>query len=1146
MLWDDETDDTTHRIRVEGTSCENCASKIQLALLAIPGVLRAEVSHARKEAVVEGTASLDDLLSAVKDAGFVALPWSEEGEATTVKLRIEGTRCQGSCATKVRNAILSVEGVTSAEVSHARKEAVVEGTASLDDLLSAVKDAGFVALPWKEKNEKQNRSVLFPDESFDFPDLCLGYSSSPSTTKSHVRRRSSMQLKHSTFLIDGMSCGACVKKVENKLQRMYGVRRVQVSLLSGLANVEMSTKVPVEDICISISELGFSSRHLPSQGQGIDKSEDGGGLIELKVPDMINDVTCSPTVRRLLLAMPGVSKVSFSEPHGIMHIHTTSVDPVRPRDAIDAITGLGYSAELQIQEGEKERMLTAQENESQIWKRLFLICLVLMTPIFVSKFIGKSIPAWSMAILTGVIQFYVGRRFYRAAWLSAKHWNFGMDALVVTGTTLSFGYSLLILILGMINPNIASLKGHIFFEASGMLITSISLGKYLEAKAKGKTGRALSLLMELQPHTVILVDNDPEKLKDGGGDRNIDIALVQPGDLLRVVPGAQVPTDGVVVEGSSYVDESMITGEPAVIFRRSGDEVVGGSVNQNGMFLMHASKVGRDTLLSQIMRLVQDAQLNKASIQDHADRAASIFTPVILSLALVTFFLWYIVGLMGRVPEEWMINEGNDPFLFALLFGISTVVVSCPCALGLATPTAVMVGTCVGATNGLLIKGGKALELSDGVTAVVFDKTGTITTGMTVVSDEISFSGEPDNGHHETLALAACAEVGSEHPIGRCIVLAAQNLSIKMVHVTNFVSSPGQGVCCDHPNGKVSVGNRSWMASQNVCIDYNNGEVEKTVSGLEALGKTVVMVALDRRIVGALAVSDKVKSEARSTILALNRLGIDVWMVTGDNHQTAAAVAESVGIPSDSRVLAGVNPDGKAKKVKELQNAGFRVAMVGDGINDSPSLAVADVGIALGTGTQVAMETAQIVLIRNNLNDVVVTLHLSRKVVKRIKLNLMWAFIYNMCGIPMAAGALYPFLQARLPPAFAGLSMTLSSLCVVLSSLSLNLYVKPRISEGGFIVFGDDGVGQKQSNELSSSSISGSGSSSDSSKLGRLKQSVRKLLFMSKGPRNPYRAVKDRLELPPHSVSFDTETEANGSITLLHEITPRTRLGHFV
>ncbi len=774
-------------------------------------------------------------------------------------------------------------------------------------------------------------------------------------------------------------------------------------------------------------------------------------------------------------------------------------------------------------------------------EKAFSISLGLMTPIFVSKLIGKPISPWLMAILTGVIQFYVGHRFYRAAWLSARHWNFGMDALVVTGTTLAFGYSLLILVMSTICPSVMALQGHVFFEASGMLITFISLGKYFEAKAKGKTGRALSLLMELQPHSVILVDSAPKtkKLGDGRGDRNSDIALVQPGDLLRIIPGAQVPTDGVVVEGSSFVDESMITGEPTAVCRSPGDVVVGGSVNQNGMFLMQASKVGRDTFLSQIMRLVQDAQMSKASIQDHADHLASIFTPVILSIALVTFILWYILGLMSKIPEEWMVNEGNDPFLFALLFAISTVVISCPCALGLATPTAVMVGTCVGATNGLLIKGGKALELADGVTTVLFDKTGTITTGMTVLSDEIAFLREPGDGEHETLALAACAEVGSEHPIGRCIVLAAQNLSINMVHVTDFVSSPGQGVCCQHPCGRVSVGNRSWMASQNVHIDYD-GEVEKTVSGLETQGKTVVLVSLDRRIVGALAVSDKVKSESKSTVLALNRLGIDVWMVTGDNHRTAAAVAKSVDIPPN-RVLAGIMPEEKAVKVKELQNAGFRVAMVGDGINDSPSLAMADVGIALGTGTQVAVEAAQIVLIRNNLHDVVVSLDLSRKVVKRIKLNFLWAFIYNLCGIPMAAGALYPVLLTRLPPAFAGLSMTLSSICVVLSSLSLNLYTKPRISEEGFIVTGDVEWQQQPDGELNSSSSSGGA-------LGWLRQFIPKSWFRSTG-RHPYRAVENKLQPPPPLLSPDSETEASSSTSqygLLHEITPRTRLGHFV
>ncbi len=1141
MWHEEESNHITHRIRVGGTSCENCAGKIQLAILAIPGVLRAEVSHARREAVVDGTAGLDDLMSAVKAVGFVALPWSEEREATTVKLRIDGTRCQGSCAAKVQNALLSVQGVTSAEVSHARREAVVDGTASLDDLMSAVKAVGFVALPWGEKENKKNeKSVYFVEETFIFPDLPENCISSPTSTSSHLRRRSSRILR-STFLIDGMSCGACVNKVEKKLQEKDGVSGVQVSLLSGLANVDMSSTVSVHDICKSISELGFSAKHMPLQSQGSDLSDGYCGLIELKVPDLITDVTCGPTVERRLQSMPGVSKVSVLERYGIVNINTMPIEPLGPRDAIDAITSLGYSAELKIQEGAKGKMLAAQENESKMWKRLFLISLVLMTPMFISKLIRKPISPWWMAIFTSIIQFYVGGRFYRAAWLSAKHWNFGMDALVVMGTTLSYGYSLSVLIANTINPSQFQLKGHIFFEASSMLITFISLGKYFEAKAKGRTGSALSLLMELQPHTVILVDGTPEKLRGGDRDRIIDIALVRPGDLLRIIPGAQVPTDGVVFEGSSYVDESMITGEPTAVLRGPGDDVVGGSVNQNGMFLMQASKVGGDTLLSQIVRLVEEAQMSKASIQTHADKLASIFTPVILSVALVSFIVWYVIGLMGKVPEEWSMNEDHDPFLFALLFAISTVVISCPCALGLATPTAVMVGTCVGATNGLLVKGGKVLELADGVTAVVFDKTGTITTGMTVLSDEISFLREPNNGDHETLALAACAEVGSEHPIGRCIVNAVHNLGIETVKVTDFTSSPGQGICCQHPSGRVSVGNRSWMASQNIYID-NNGEIEKVVSGLEEEGKTVVLVALDRRIVGALAVSDKVKSEARSTVLALNRLGIDVWMVTGDNHRAASAVAKSVGIPSN-HVLASVKPEEKAEKVKELQNNGFRVAMVGDGINDSPSLALADLGIALGTGTQVAMEAAEIVLIRNNLHDVVVSLHLCRKVVKRIKLNLLWALMYNLGGIPMAAGVLYPFFHVRIPPSFAGLCMTLSSICVVLSSLSLNLYVKPHISDEGFIEI--DGSGQEKylvppldDSKLDNGSSDG--------------KSIPNSWFRNKN-RNPYRSIKNKIELPyPLSEDLDddeTETLSPSPIfepPIFHDLTPRTRLGHFV
>ncbi|CAN0357323.1 unnamed protein product, partial [Ectocarpus sp. 6 AP-2014] len=885
------------------------------------------------------------------------------------------------------------------------------------------------------------------------------------------------------------------------------------------------------------------------------------------------------------------------------------------RDVLEAVRGSGYEARAIAEGGggtDANSMQASQAAEVAEWRRLLLLAVGFTVPVMILHMVDHAdgsdglcggeasygtLLSW---VLVTVVQAVVGKRFYRNAYKSAKHWSFGMDMLVVVGTSVSYLYSSLALLLACSLPgDLGDHRPHLFLESPAMLLTFIALGKFLEVLAKRKTSQALVLLLSAQPHHAVLVeplredelapsrspsfegslgdteaavvgiegfskDDDDEKEKwrakraTGWRETSVEASLVQPGDVLRVLPGSQFPTDGTLLSGQTYVDESMITGESSPVAKREGDAVCGGTANQHGSVLMRAERVGQETMLAQLCRLVEEAQMSKAPIQRQADRVAGVFVPAVIGASVATFLGWFIAGEAGLIPEDWLAEERSDSFLFALLFGVSVVVVACPCALGLATPTAVMVGTGVGAGNGVLIKGGAALEAAHRVNTVVFDKTGTLTRGKPFLTDVVPIRspalerllasaaspaataaneaaaapaaapaapglGASPSATDATasaaaaaagaatataavLALAAACEAYSEHPVGRAIVDAAaedtgcdvagmtkeqqpppppQQQQHQHQHqqqryrqplsplpetrtswtatavTTDFVSEPGCGVACQHPVGRVCVGTRGWAESNGrkpgkVVLVVGNGdgkkesleEADRIMKGLEEEGKTAVIVTVDGEAVGVVAVADTDKEGSRRAVLALDRMGLDVWVVTGDNRRVATALARRLGIAPE-RVMAEVLPAGKARKVQELQLAGGHVAMVGDGVNDAPALATADVGIAVGAGTQVAMEAADMVLVRSDVCDVVSALHLGRKVFGRIRLNFVFAMLYNLCGVPIAAGVLYPFLHIRLPPALAGLSMALSSISVVLSSLALRFYKKPEIDDEG-------------------------------------------------------------------------------------------------
>jgi Cu+-exporting ATPase len=598
------------------------------------------------------------------------------------------------------------------------------------------------------------------------------------------------------------------------------------------------------------------------------------------------------------------------------------------------------------------------------------------------------------SLLAGIIQFYIGFRFYRGAYYGLKNKTANMDTLVALGTTAAFFYSLATTYL---------IEGEAFFETSALLITFVVLGKWLEANAKGKAGEAIKKLMGLQAKTARVLRADQEI--------DLPIEEVKVGEVIIVRPGEKIPVDGVVLEGYSSVDESMITGESLPVEKTANDFVVGATINKTGSFKFKATKIGKDTVLAQIIAFVENAQSSKAPIQKFADKVSSVFVPAVLLIALATFFVWYFIF--------------QAAFVFALMTFTAVLVIACPCALGLATPTAIIVGTGRGAQMGILIKGGEALEAADKIQVVVFDKTGTLTKGKPEVTDVIEYENiDLQSGHHHLLQLAASLEKNSEHPLAEALVNKAKGEQLNFLLVEKFLAEPGRGVSGIVADQKVLVGTEKMMAASNIIFSPEN-MLQK--NRLEDEGKTVVLVAVNGQLAGLIAVSDVIKDEAQTVVVELKKIKIKTVMITGDNQFTAKAIARQTGIEV---FLAEILPQDKAAQIKKFQAQGFKTAMVGDGINDAPALAQADLGLAMGSGTDIAIEAGGIVLVKNDLRDVARAFALSRQTMNKIKQNLFWALFYNSLGIPIAA---FGLLKAE----YAGLAMALSSVTVVLNSLLL-------------------------------------------------------------------------------------------------------------
>nr|MDO8077203.1 heavy metal translocating P-type ATPase [Candidatus Freyarchaeota archaeon] len=772
--------------------------------------------------------------------------------------------------------------------------------------------------------------------------------------------------------IEGMHCASCAGTIEKALHELDGVSKAEVSFGSESAHVVYDDeRVKLDSIIRQIKRAGYDVKK--------DK-------VRLKIAGM-HCATCVQTVEKSLLRVEGVlsAEVSLGTESAIV----TYTSPATISDMKRAVKEAGYRV---VEEYSEE--VAAKELKKQ--KRIFAFIVALTIPIVLGSMADIfpfTVPAFMqnplfLFLLATPVQFIGGYQYYKGSYYSLRNKTANMDVLIAMGTSVAYFYSVFATFV---------VPGPLYYDTAVMILSFISLGKLLEAVAKGRTSEAVKKLVQLQAKTARVVRD--------GKEVEIPIEEVAVGDVLVVRPGEKIPVDGVVREGHSTVDESMITGEPMPVEKKAGDQVIGSTINKNGFLRVEAQKVGRDTMLSQIIRMVEEAQGSKAPIQSLADKVASVFVPLVILAALGAFLYWVTIG--------------QKDALFSMLVLVAVLVISCPCALGLATPTAIMVGTGLGAESGILIKGGEALERAYKIDTVVLDKTGTITKGEPEVTDVVG----------DVLEIAAAAEKNSEHPLAEAIVRKAEELGVQIPEVEDFYAYPGKGVRAKLDGMEILVGNKKLVKEKGLRNSF-----EKESQKLESMGKTVLFVAGNGEVKGLIAIADTLMEHSIEAVHELKSMNLEVVMLTGDNRRTAQAIAKQVGI---DRVLYEVLPDDKAKEVKKLQDEGRVVAMVGDGINDAPALAQADVGIAIGSGTDVAIETGDIVLIKHDLRDIAAAIRLSRKTVNKIKQNLFWAFIYNIIAIPVAAGVFYPVL---LPPALAAAAMAMSSVTVVTNSLLLKRF----------------------------------------------------------------------------------------------------------
>ncbi|KAH8697740.1 putative copper-transporting ATPase [Talaromyces proteolyticus] len=1074
----------TTTLKVDGMTCGACTSAVESAFSGVAGAGEVSVSLVMGRAVVHHdptTLPPPKLADLIEDKGFDAEILSTDspqdannstGLASITTIAIEGMTC-GACTSAVEGGLTNVPGIQAVNVSLLSERAVIEHDSSIitsAQIAEMIEDRGFGA------------TVL---------DTKASQSTEEQATTSQLQNLST------TVAIEGMTCGACTSSVTSAFKDVEGLAQFDISLLAERAVVVHDPHVlPSEKIVSIIEDAGFDARVISSSPQTgvVSKTSKSTRLTlyGLQTP------ASATSLEERLREKSGVKSVSidFSASRAIV-THNPAVIGIR--SVVEAIEEAGYNALLSEQDDNNAQLESlAKTKEIQEWKRAFLfsasfaVPVTLITMIFpmclkfldfgkILIFPGLYLGDVAALCLTVPVQFGVGKRFYKSSYKSLKHGSPTMDVLVMLGTSAAFFFSIFTMLVAIFGSEHE--RPSTVFDTSTMLLTFITLGRWLENRAKGQTSKALSRLMSLAPSMATIYE-DPiaaekaaeewnEKSSDqtsqtsNTGHRVVPTELLQVGDIILLRPGDKVSADGFVIRGVSYVDESMITGEARPISKKKGSAVIAGTVNGAGSLDFKVTRAGNDTQLSQIIKLVQDAQTSRAPIQRMADIVAGYFVPIIIFLGLLTFTSWMVLShVLPHPPQIFLAPSNGGKVMVCLKLCISVIVFACPCALGLSTPTAVMVGTGVGAEHGILVKGGAALEAATKINHIVLDKTGTLTEGkMGVAGTKLEPTWTSNDWRRKLWwQIVGLAETNSEHPVARAIVAAAKKeTGIESDDpldgtIGSFDVTVGKGISAtvepasavERTRYRVLVGNTVFLRANEIAVPESAELATPTDSPStiskpsNSAGLTQIHIAIDGHYTGTISLQDALKSTAVAAIAALQKMGMNISLVTGDTYPAALAVANAVGIPSAS-IRAGVSPTEKREIVESYQSDGDRVAMVGDGINDSPALATAIVGIALASGTDVAMEAADIVIMRSDdLLAVPASLSLARTIFTRIKLNLMWACVYNIIGLPFAAGIFLPFGGIALPPMAAGAAMAMSSVSVVGSSLLLKFWQRPK------------------------------------------------------------------------------------------------------